>query len=53
MPLWQATAARIADLMFALVQETGAAMVLVTHDPSLAARAGRTVRVDQGRLLAA
>ena len=49
----QATAIQIADLMFSLVRETGAAMVLVTHDPALAARASRTVRVDQGRLLAA
>ncbi len=49
----QATAMQIADLMFSLVRETGAAMVLVTHDPALAARASRTVRVDQGRLLAA
>ena len=49
----QATAAQIADLMFSLVRETGAAMVLVTHDPVLAGRASRTVRVDQGRLQAA
>jgi putative ABC transport system ATP-binding protein len=49
----QATAAHVADLMFALVRETGAAMVLVTHDAALAARARRTVRVDQGRLVAA
>jgi putative ABC transport system ATP-binding protein len=49
----QATATQIADLMFSLVRETGAAMVLVTHDPALAARASRRVRVDQGRLLAA
>ncbi len=49
----QATATQIADLMFSLVLETGAAMVLVTHEPALAARASRTVRVDQGRLLAA
>ncbi len=49
----QATATQIADLMFSLVRETGAAMVLVTHDPVLAARASRRVRVDQGRLLAA
>ena len=49
----QATATQIADLMFSLVRETGAAMVLVTHDPAIAARASRTVRVDQGRLLAA
>jgi putative ABC transport system ATP-binding protein len=39
--------------MFSLVRETGAALVLVTHDPALAARADRRVQVDQGRLLAA
>lgn len=49
----QVTAVQIADLMFSLVQETGAAVVLVTHDHSLAARASRRVRMDQGRLLAA
>ncbi len=49
----QVTAAQIADLMFSLVRETGAALVLVTHDPALAARADRRVQVDQGRLLAA
>jgi putative ABC transport system ATP-binding protein len=49
----QATALQIADLMFTLIQETRAALVLVTHDPALAARAARTLRVDQGRLLAA
>lgn len=49
----QATAAQIIALMLDLVAETGAAMVLVTHDADLAARADRRVRVDQGRLLAA
>ena len=33
------TAARVSDLMFDLVAEAGAAMVLVTHEESLAARA--------------
>lgn len=42
---------RVADLLFDLAAETGAALVLVTHDPALAARAGRTVRVADGRLL--
>ncbi len=44
-------AAHVADLMFALVAEAGAALVLVTHDPSLAARAGRTVRMADGRIV--
>jgi putative ABC transport system ATP-binding protein len=48
----QATAAQVADLMLSLIAETGAAMVLVTHDLALADRAHRRVRMDQGRLLA-
>jgi len=39
--------------MFALVAETGAALVLVTHDDALAARADRTVRMADGRIVAA
>ena len=44
-------AAHVAELMFDLVAETGAALVLVTHDPSLAARADRTLRMQGGRIL--
>jgi putative ABC transport system ATP-binding protein len=47
-----ANAAAVADLMFDLIAETGAALVLVTHDASLAARAGRQARMDGGRLSA-
>ena len=47
------TAARVADLMLQLVAESGAAMVLVTHDPVLAARLDRRVGVDAGRLVEA
>jgi putative ABC transport system ATP-binding protein len=45
-----ATAARVSDLMFDLVAETGAAMVLVTHDAALAARADRQATMTAGRL---
>ena len=45
-------AAHVADLMFNLVAETGAALVLVTHDPALAARADRTLRMQGGRIAA-
>jgi len=45
-----ANAAHVADLMFDLVAETGAALVLVTHDETLAARAGRAVRLRDGRV---
>jgi putative ABC transport system ATP-binding protein len=43
-------AAHVADLMFDLVAETGAALVLVTHDETLAARADRAVRLRDGRV---
>jgi putative ABC transport system ATP-binding protein len=45
-----ANAAHVADLMFDLVAETGAALVLVTHDETLAARADRSVRMRDGRV---
>ena len=35
--------------MFDLIKETGAALVMVTHDPVLAARADRQVRMAEGR----
>ena len=44
-------AAAVADLMFDLLRETGAALVMVTHDPRLAARADRQVRMAEGRVL--
>ncbi|HVI33287.1 ABC transporter ATP-binding protein [Phenylobacterium sp.] len=44
-----ANAAHVAQLMFDLAAETGAALVLVTHDEALAARADRTVRLRDGR----
>lgn len=46
-----ATAASVADLMFNLVTEVGAAMVMVTHDPVLATRADRIVRMADGRIV--
>lgn len=45
-----ATATSVADLMFNLVAEIGAAMVMVTHDPTLATRADRIVRMADGRI---
>ena len=47
-----ANAAAVANLMFSLVAETGAALVLVTHDPSLAARADRRATMADGRMVA-
>jgi putative ABC transport system ATP-binding protein len=49
----QATAAQVADLMLSLIADSGAALVLVTHDPALAARLDRRVQVADGRLHAA
>lgn len=46
----QRTGAAVAEAMFDLARETGAAMVLVTHDPVLAARCDRQVALDSGRL---
>jgi len=44
-----ANAEAVAGLMFDLVAESGAALVLVTHDAALAARADRQVRMAEGR----
>jgi putative ABC transport system ATP-binding protein len=49
----QSTAAQVADLMFDLLAQTRAALVLVTHDPALAARVDRRAVMDGGRLAAA
>ncbi|MEW6765880.1 MAG: ABC transporter ATP-binding protein [Pseudomonadota bacterium] len=48
----QATGARIIDLLFELNRERGATLLLVTHDPALAGRCDRLLRLDQGRLCA-
>jgi putative ABC transport system ATP-binding protein len=47
-----ANAAHVTELMFDLVADTGAALVLVTHDDALAARADRRVRLADGRVAA-
>ena len=46
----QATGGRISDLIFQLRGESGAAMLLVTHDASLAARCDRRLLLQNGRL---
>ncbi|UWF59039.1 ABC transporter ATP-binding protein [Brucella sp. 2716] len=45
-----ATGRQIADLLFAKQRENGLTMVLVTHDPSLAARCDREIPVRSGRI---
>lgn len=46
------TGARIIDLLFELNAESGATLVLVTHDLSLAARCDRILLLESGRLVA-
>lgn len=42
----------IVDLMFSLRQAKGSTMVLITHDPGLAAACDRVVRIEDGRVVA-
>lgn len=46
-----ATGDSIIRLMFALNQERGSTLVLVTHDPSMAAQCGRIITIAAGRLV--
>lgn len=47
-----ANARHVADLLFELVEQSGSALLLVTHDPVLAGRAGRVVTLRDGRSVA-
>jgi len=44
------TGRQIADLLFAAQKESGTTLVLVTHDPALAARCDRQVHVRSGEI---
>ena len=46
------TGTQIIDLMFATHRERGMTLVMVTHDETLAARCGRTVRLKDGEIVA-
>ena len=46
------TGEAIIELLFAMNQDAGTTLVLVTHDEHLAARCSRTLRLDSGRLVA-
>ena len=46
----QATGERIIELLFGLQEQHGTTLLLITHDPNLAARCGRTVRLRNGAL---
>ena len=45
------TGRAIIDLLFELNAQSGTTLVLVTHDERLAARCGRILRLDSGRLV--
>jgi putative ABC transport system ATP-binding protein len=45
----QQTGGRIAELLFELNRDAGTALVLVTHDPKLAARCRQVIRLEAGR----
>ena len=46
-----ATGSRVEDLLFELNREAGTALVVVTHDPRLAERCGRQIRLRGGRVV--
>jgi putative ABC transport system ATP-binding protein len=46
-----ATGEAVIRLMFELNRERGSTLVLVTHDPAMAARCGRTLTIAAGRLV--
>ena len=46
----QATGRAIVELLFDLHAQAGTTLVLITHDPALAARCQRIVRVEDGKL---
>jgi putative ABC transport system ATP-binding protein len=46
-----ATAQQILDLLRATQQKSGATLVVVTHDPAVAAQAQRTIVLDRGRVV--
>ena len=46
-----ATGATVMELMFELNREAGTTLVLVTHDPQIASRCERQLRIEAGRLI--
>jgi putative ABC transport system ATP-binding protein len=45
-----ATGQQVIDLMFDLNAKQGTTLLLVTHDEAIAARCGRILRIQSGRL---
>ena len=48
----RATGEAVMDLLFGLRAESGTTLMLITHDPALAARCGRTISLADGRIVA-
>ena len=46
-----ATSRVVEDMLFRLNQERGITLVIVTHDPDLAQRCGRQVRIADGQVV--
>jgi putative ABC transport system ATP-binding protein len=44
------TGAAIIDLLFDRASAAGAGLLVITHDPAIAARAGRVLRMIDGRV---
>jgi len=47
-----ATGAAILDLLFERKRDTGATLLVITHDPALAARCDRVLEMQDGRIVA-
>ena len=47
----RATGAKVMDLLFDLQARRGSTLVLITHDPALAARCGRLLHMEDGRII--
>lgn len=47
----QQTGAVVIETMFDLARSSGTALILVTHDPALAARCDRTLKIETGRVV--
>jgi putative ABC transport system ATP-binding protein len=48
----QATGTQVIDTLFTLREDTGATLLLITHDQELAARCGRVLTMGDGRITA-
>ncbi len=47
----RATGGAVMDLLFGLRSRHGTTLLLITHDPALAERCGRQVRIEDGRIV--